>query len=196
MRQQRNMFQRKEEDKIPWLLVFPVFTYRCESWTIKKADCWGTDSFKLWCWRRFSRVSWTARRSEYTLKGLMLKLKLQYLATWYKELTHWKRPWCWEGLRAGGEGNRGWDCCMASWLNGHQFKWTLGDTEGQGRLSCCSPWGCKESNNLATEQQPHNSRKRAKWTGDRQPTQIGVRALIIKMTKDLRRRMGPQSENL
>ena len=60
----------------------------CESWTIKKAACWRTDAFKLWCWRRFLRVSWTARRSnqpilkeinpEYLLEGLMLKLKLQY----------------------------------------------------------------------------------------------------------------------
>ena len=52
---------------------------------------------------------------EYSLKGLTLKQKLQYLATWYQELTHWKRPWCWERLKAGGEGDdRGWDGWMAS----------------------------------------------------------------------------------
>ena len=69
-------------------MVSPVITYGCESWTIKKAECRRTDDFELWCWRRFLRVSWTAKRSnqsilkeinpEYSLKGLMLKLKLQY----------------------------------------------------------------------------------------------------------------------
>ena len=69
-------------------MVFPVVMYRCESWTIKKAECWRIDAFELWCWRRLLRVSWTARRSnqsilreispDYSLEGLMLKLKLQY----------------------------------------------------------------------------------------------------------------------
>ena len=104
-------------------MVFPIVMYGCESWTIKKAECWKIDTFELWCWKRHLRVPWTARRSnqsilkeispEYSLEGLMLKL--QYLATWCKELTHLKRPWCWERLKAGGEGdNRGWDGWMAS----------------------------------------------------------------------------------
>ena len=69
-------------------MVFPVVMYGCESWTIKKAECSRIDAFELWCWRRFLRVPWTARRSnqstlkeispEYSLEGLMLKLKLQY----------------------------------------------------------------------------------------------------------------------
>ena len=69
-------------------MVFPVVTYGCESWTIKKAECQRIDAFKLWCWRRLLRVPWTARRSnqsivkeispEYSLEGLILKLKLQY----------------------------------------------------------------------------------------------------------------------
>ena len=69
-------------------MVFPVVMYGCESWTIKKAECRRTDAFELWCWRRLLRVPWTARRSnqsilkvispEYSLEGLMLKLKLQY----------------------------------------------------------------------------------------------------------------------
>ena len=69
-------------------MVFPVVRYGCESWTIKKAECRRTDAFELWCWRRLLRVPWTARRSnqsilkeispEYSLEGLMLKLKLQY----------------------------------------------------------------------------------------------------------------------
>ena len=67
-------------------MIFPVVMYECESWTV--AECWRTDAFELWCWRRFLRVPWTARRSnqsilkevspEYSLEGLMLKLKLQY----------------------------------------------------------------------------------------------------------------------
>ena len=70
-------------------MVFPVVMYGCESWTIKKADCRRIDAFELWCWRRLLRVPWIARRSnqsilkelspEYSLEGLMLKLKLQYL---------------------------------------------------------------------------------------------------------------------
>ena len=70
-------------------MVFPVVIYECESWTTKKAEHWRIDAFELWCWRRFLRVPWTARRSnqsilmeinpEYSLEGLMLKLKLQYL---------------------------------------------------------------------------------------------------------------------
>ena len=69
-------------------MVFPVVMYGCESWTIKKAECWRIDAFELWCWRRLLRVPWTARRSnqstlkeisyEYSLEGLMLKLKLHY----------------------------------------------------------------------------------------------------------------------
>ena len=70
-------------------MVFPVVMYGCESWTIRKAECQRINAFELWCWRRFLRVPWTARRSkqsilkeispEYSLEGLMLKLKLQYL---------------------------------------------------------------------------------------------------------------------
>ena len=86
--------------------------------------CWRIDAFELWCWRRFWRVPWTARSNqsilkeigpENSLEGLMLKLKLQYLAPWCEELTHWKRPWCWERLKAGGDGDdRGWDGWLAS----------------------------------------------------------------------------------
>ena len=69
-------------------MVFPIVMYGCESWTINKAEQWRIDAFELWCWRRLSRVSWTARRSnlpilkeispEYSLEGLMLKVKRQY----------------------------------------------------------------------------------------------------------------------
>ena len=72
-------------------MVFPVVMYGCENWTVKKAECRRIDAFELWCWRRLSRVPWTARRPnqsilkeispEYSLEGLMLKLKLQYFST-------------------------------------------------------------------------------------------------------------------
>ena len=106
-------------------MLFPVVMYWCESWTIKKAEHWRIDAFELGCWRRFLRVPWTARRSnqlilkeispEYSLEGLCWSWSPNTLATWCKELTHWKRPWCWERLKVEGEGNdRGWDGWMAS----------------------------------------------------------------------------------
>ena len=106
-------------------MVFPVVMYGCESWTVKKADHQRIDAFELWCWRRLLRVCWTARRSnqsvlmeispEDSLEGLMLKLKCNILTIWWEELIHWKRPWCWERLKAIGEGdNRGWGGWMAS----------------------------------------------------------------------------------
>ena len=104
-------------------MVFPVVMYECESWTIKKTECWRIDAFESWCWRRLLRVPWTARRAnqsilkeispDYSLEGLMLKLNLWYFANWCKELTHWERPWFWERLKAGGDGdNRWWDDWM------------------------------------------------------------------------------------
>ena len=112
--------------------VFPLVMYGCDSWTIKKAECRRIDGFELWCWRRLLRVPWTARRSnqsilkeispEYSLEGLS-----NTLATRCEELTHWKRPWCWEGLGAGGEGdNRAWDGWMASRTQWNGFGWTPG----------------------------------------------------------------------
>ena len=106
-------------------MVFPVVMYGCEKWTVKKPECQRIDAFELWCWRRLLRLPRTERRSnqpilkeispEYSLEGLMLKLILQYFGHLMEELTHLKRPWCWERLKMGGEGiNRGWDGWMAS----------------------------------------------------------------------------------
>ena len=106
--------------------VFPVVMYGCESWTIKKAEHWRIDAFELWCWRRLLRVPWTARRSnqsilkeispQCSLERLMLRLKLKYFGPPnVKNLTHWKKPWCWARLKAGREeDDRGWDGWMAS----------------------------------------------------------------------------------
>ena len=83
-------------------MVFPVVMYGCESWTIKKAECQRIDALELWCWRSLLSVPWTVRRSnqsilkeislEYSLEGLMLKLKLPYFGHLIEELTHLKRP--------------------------------------------------------------------------------------------------------
>ena len=119
-------------------VVFPVVMYGCESWTIKTADQWIIGAFELWCWRRLLRVPWTARRSnqsilkeispEYSLEGW----NFNTFSTWCKELTHWKRPWCWERLKVGGEGDdRAWDGWMASltrwiwvWASSRSWWWT------------------------------------------------------------------------
>ena len=124
-------------------MAFSVFMHGCESWSIKKTEHRRLDAFELWCWRRLLGVPWTARRSnqsilkeispEYSLEGLMLKLKLQYFGTWWEELTRLKRPWCWERLKAGGEGDdREWDGWTASltpwtwvWVNSRSW-WRTG----------------------------------------------------------------------
>ena len=102
-------------------LVSPIVIYGCESWTMKKAECWRIDIFDMWCWRRLLRVPWTARRSnqsilkeispECSLEGLMLKLKLHLM--W--RINSFKKTLMLERLRAGGEGDyTGWDGWMAS----------------------------------------------------------------------------------
>ena len=108
-------------------VVFPVAMYGCESWTIKKAEHWGTDAFELWCWRRKTLESPLDCKEIQTVnpkgnpvlnshwKDWCWSWSSNTLATWCEELTHWKRPWCWERLGAGGEGaDSGWDGWMAS----------------------------------------------------------------------------------
>ena len=97
--------------------IFLVVMNRYKSWIIKKAEHQRIDAFKLWCWRRLLRVPWNARRSnQSSLKEINLEYSLDWcwssntLSTWCKDPTHWKRPWGWERLRAGGEGgDRGFD---------------------------------------------------------------------------------------
>ena len=106
-------------------MVFPVVMYGCESWTIKKAEPWRIDAFELCCWRRLLRVPWTARRSnqsilkeinlEYLLKDWSWSWNSNYFGYLIQRTDSLKRPWCWERLKAGGEGDdRGWDGWMAS----------------------------------------------------------------------------------
>ena len=140
-------------------IVFPVVMYRCEIWTIKKSEHWRIDAFELWCWRRLLRVPWTARRSNQSiLKEIVLNIHWKdwcwswnsnTLATWWEEVTHFKRPWCWERLKAGVEwDDRGLDAWMVLptwwtwvWAGSRSWWWT-------GSLVCCSPWGCKESDTI------------------------------------------------
>ena len=92
-------------------MVFPVLMYGCESWTVKKAECWKIDAFGLWCWRRLLRVPWTTRRSNQSilkefspgcsLEGLMLKLKLQYFGHLMRRVD-----WLEKTLMLGGIGGR------------------------------------------------------------------------------------------
>ena len=108
-------------------VVFPVVEYGCESWTIKRAECWRIDAVELWCWRRLLKVPCTVRRSgqsvlkeislEYSLEGLMLKLKLQYFGHLMQRTDSLEesQSFCWERLKAEGEGDgRGGDGWMAS----------------------------------------------------------------------------------
>ena len=98
-------------------MVFPVVMYGCESWALKKVECQRIDAFELWHWRRLLRVPWTARSNqsilkeislEYSLEGLILKLKLQYFGHLMQRTDSLERPWCWERLKAGGEGDNRW----------------------------------------------------------------------------------------
>ena len=123
-------------------MVFPVVMYGCESWTKKKAEPWRIDAFELWCWRKLLIVlglqgdptNPSYRKSVLGVhwKDWCWSWSSSPLATWCKELTHWKRLWHWEGLRTGGEGDdRGWDGGMASlarwkwvWVNSGSWWWT------------------------------------------------------------------------
>ena len=131
-------------------MVFPVVTYGCESWTIKKAECWRTDAFELWCWRRLLRVPWIVRRSnqlilkeispEYPLEGLMLKLTLQYFGRlMQRKDSDAGKDWRPEKGTTEDE--------MVGWhhrLDGYEFEQASGVGDGQGSLACCSSWDRKE----------------------------------------------------
>ena len=122
--------------------VFPVVINGCESCTIKKSERQRIDAFELWCWRRLLRDPWTAKRSnqsilkeispQYSLEGLMLKLKFQFFGHLMRKTDSLERPWCWKRLKTGGVGgDRGWDGWMASltwwawvWASSRSWCWT------------------------------------------------------------------------
>ena len=137
-------------------MVFPVVMYGCESLTIKKAECRRIHAFEWWCWRRLLRVPWTAKRSyqsilketnpEYSLEGLMLKLKLQYFGHLMPGADSLEKILMLRRLRAGGEGGQGDE--IVGWryqLNGQECEQTPRDSVGPGSLACCSQWDHKES---------------------------------------------------
>ena len=138
-------------------MVFPVVMYACESWTVKKAECWRIDAFELWCWRRLLRVPWTARRSNQAhSKGNQswvfigrTDAKAETPILWPPYAKSWLigkdsdagRDW-------GQEENGMTEDDMAGWhhrLDGCEFEWTSGVGDGQGGLACCNSWGRKES---------------------------------------------------
>ena len=157
-------------------MVFPIVIYECESRSIKKAERWRIDAFELWCWRRILRVPWTARRSNQSIlkeisPGCSVEGRTNSEAEtsilWPPDAKNWLLG---KDLDAG----KDWrqeekgttEDEMVGWhhrLNGHEFEQALGVGDGQGSLTCCSPWGCKESD--TTERL--NWMKSNKFTGDR-----------------------------
>ena len=142
-------------------MVFPAVMYGCESWTIKKAEHWRIDTFELWCWVRLLRVSWTARRSnqsilkeitpEYSLEGLMLKLKLQTFGHLMGRTESFGKTLMLGKIKGGRR--RGQQ--RMRWLDGitdsMDMSLSPGVGHGQGGLACCSPWGHRVGHNWATE---------------------------------------------
>ena len=142
-------------------LVFPIFLYGCESWTVKKAEHWRIYAFELQCWGRLLRVRWTAWRPHQSVvyeTSLNIHWKDWYwawssspLATWCEEMTHWKKTLIMVKIqhRKKREWRRinDWISSPAWWVwvwaSSRSWWWT-------GSLACCSPWGCKESD--TTEQ--------------------------------------------
>ena len=139
-------------------MVFPVVMYGCESWTIKKAECWIIDAFELWCWRRLLRVPRTARRSTHPVhpKGNQFWIfigrtdaEAEAPVLWPPDVKNWLigkdsdsgKDWRWKEKGTTENEIVGWH----HQLNGHEFEQDPGAAHGQGSLSCCSPWGSKES---------------------------------------------------
>ena len=152
-------------------MVFPVVMYGCESWTIKKAECWSIDAFELWCWRRLLRVPWTARRSnqsilkeinpEYSLEGPRLMLKLQYFGHLMQRAKSLEKTLILGKIE--GRRRRGWQDEMVGWhrwLNGHAFEQALRNSEGWGNLVCCSP---RSKKTLDTTEWLNNNRSKNSW---------------------------------
>ena len=168
------------------VFVFPVVMYGCESWAIKKAEWWRIDAFELCCWRRFLRVPWSARRfnksilkeisSEYSLEGLMLKLKLQYFGHLMQRTDSLEKTLMLGKIEGRRRGHRGWDGWMASpirtwvWAGSRSWWWKPGVLQSRGLQSWTQlsdwtelNWGCGEQNE---EQESANKRYRVSFWAD------------------------------
>ena len=164
-------------------IVFPVVMYGCESWTIKKAEHRIIDAFELRCRRRLLRVPWTAKRSsqsilkeispEYSLEGLMLKLKLHYFGhlMWRTWLIGKDPDWRWEEKRTTEDEMVGWHHRS----DGREFEQALGVGDGRGSLACCSAWGLKKSDTT----EPLN------WTNAEENVHIFKVSVIAQLVKNL-----------
>ena len=153
------------EVRVVKAVVFPAVMYGCESWTMKKAERQKFGAFELWCWKRLLRVPWTARRAnqsilkeisrEYSLEGLMLKLKLQCFRHLMQRTDSLEKTLMLgktESKRRRGRQRMRWLHSITD--SGHKSEQTPGDSGGQRRLACCSPWGHGIGHNLVSEQQP------------------------------------------
>ena len=137
-------------------MIFPVVMYGCESWTMKKPECWRIDAFELWCWRRLLRVPWTARRSNQSiLKEINSRIfvgrtgaEAEALIFWPPDVKNWlvrKDP---DAGKDWGQKEKGMTedeiVWWHHWLNGNESEQSLGDSEGQESLECCSSQGRRE----------------------------------------------------
>ena len=135
-------------NKGPYSQSYGFCSSHVRMWELHHKEGWALkiDVFKLWCWRRHLRVRWTARKSTLNThwKDWCWSWSSNTLASWCEKLTHWKRPWFWERLKAGGEDMT--EDEMVGWhhqLNRHEFEQALGVGDGQGSLACYSAWGHK-----------------------------------------------------
>ena len=134
-------------------MVFPVVMYGCESWTVKKAECWRIDAFELWCWRRLLRVPWTARTSNQSIQSWVFfgrtDVEAETPVLWPPHAKSWLIGKDSDAGKNWGQEEKGTtEDEMAGWhhqLDGHEFEWTPGDGDGQGGLACCNSRGHKES---------------------------------------------------
>ena len=143
-------------------MIFPVVMYGCESWTVMKAECQRIDTIELWCWQRFLRVPWTARRSNqsilkeispgFSLERMMLKL---VLVLWPPHAKSWLIGKYSDAGRDWGKEEEGrTEDEMAGWhhqLDGYESEGTARVGDVQGGLACCNSWGCRFRHNWVTE---------------------------------------------
>ena len=142
-------------------MVFPAVMYGCESWTIKKAECQRINAFELWCWIRLLRVPLDCKEikpvnSKENQTWIFIgrtdaKAEALMLWTWWEKPTQLENTLMLgkiEGKRRRGGQRMRW-LGQHHWFNGHEFKQTLGDTEEEGSLAYCSPWGHKESDMIS-----------------------------------------------